>query len=108
MPGTPRKKRPTSVPLRIDRLIHEPVRLAIVSALAADGALTFKTLKARLGATDGNLGVHARRLEAAGYVACSKSFAGRLPRTEYRLTPKGRRAFEAYRERLRALIGPDY
>ena len=101
MPGT-RRRRPAPF---LDRVIHEPVRLAIVATLAADGTLTFKDLKARLGATDGNLGVHARRLQAAGYVACSKTFEGRVPRTEYRLTAKGRRAFDAYRERLATLIG---
>jgi DNA-binding transcriptional ArsR family regulator len=101
MPGSHRK--PSR--LAIDRLIHEPVRLAIVSALAARDGLTFNDLKARLGATDGNLGVHARRLEAAGYLACSKSFVGRLPRTEFRLTRTGRRAFDAYRTQLRKLVG---
>lgn len=101
MPGT-RRRRPAPF---LDRVIHEPVRLTIVAILAADGALTFKELKARLGATDGNLGVHARRLEAAGYVGCSKTFEGRKPRTEYRLTAKGRRAFDAYRDRLTTLIG---
>ena len=101
-----RRPRPAA-PLAIDRVIHEPVRLAIVAALAAHGkALTFKDLKARLAATDGNLGVHARRLEAAGYVACTKSFDGRLPRTEYRLTAKGRRAVEAYRAQLNRVLGP--
>jgi DNA-binding MarR family transcriptional regulator len=78
----------------------------MVSALAASGALTFNDLKARLGATDGNLGVHARRLEAAGYVACTKSFSGRKPRTEYRLTRKGQRALAAYRTQLSVLLGP--
>ena len=93
-------------PLALDRLIHEPVRLAIVAALAARGdALTFKELKIRLAATDGNLGVHARRLEAAGYVACTKSFDDRLPRTEYRLTARGRRALEAYRAQLKSILG---
>jgi DNA-binding transcriptional ArsR family regulator len=101
MPRTPRK----SSRLAIDRVIHEPVRLAIVSALAARDRLTFNDLKARLGATDGNLGVHARRLEAAGYLACSKSFEGRIPRTEFRLTTKGRRAFDTYRTQLRKLVG---
>jgi DNA-binding transcriptional ArsR family regulator len=99
-----RRSRPAS-PFALDKLIHEPVRLAIVAALAAQNAsLTFKDLKIRLGATDGNLGVHARRLEAAGYIACVKSFDGRLPRTEYRLTAKGRRAFETYRGQLRRIV----
>jgi DNA-binding HxlR family transcriptional regulator len=99
---SPRPRKPAPP---LDRLIHEPVRLAIVCALASSGQLAFNDLKARLGATDGNLGVHARRLETARYVACSKTFAGRVPRTEYRLTAKGRRAFETYRVRLREILG---
>lgn len=100
----PHRRRPAP-PVGLDRLIHEPVRLAIVCALAAvSETLTFKELKTRLGATDGNLGVHARRLETAGYLACAKSFAGRLPRTEYRLTAKGRRAFAAYRRQLKSIL----
>jgi len=101
----PRRRR-TASPVALDRLIHEPVRLAIVCALAARGdALTFTELRTRLGATDGNLAVHARRLESAGYVACTKSFDGRLPRTDYRLTAKGRRAFETYRAQLKSILG---
>jgi DNA-binding HxlR family transcriptional regulator len=100
-----RAKRPRRPAPLLDRLLHEPVRLAMVSALAAGGTLTFNDLKARVGATDGNLGVHARRLEAAGYVGCSKTFAGRVPRTEYRLTAKGRRAFDRYRIRMREILG---
>ena len=88
----------------LDRLIHERVRLGIVSALAAEDRLTFLELKALLGTSDGNLSVHARRLEEAGYVSCTKSFEGRVPRTEYRLTPEGRRAFERYLAHLEALI----
>ena len=88
----------------LDRLIHERVRLGIVSALAASETLTFLELKRLLGASDGNLSVHARRLEEAGYVACTKSFEGRVPRTEYRLTADGRRAFERYLGHLEALI----
>jgi DNA-binding MarR family transcriptional regulator len=88
----------------LDRLIHERMRLGIVSALAANASLSFNELKALLGTTDGNLSVHARRLEEAGYVACEKSFDGRLPRTEYRLTPEGRRAFERYLNHLEALV----
>ena len=103
MTGRPGKP-PKSAPLALDRLIHEPLRLAMVNALAAHGALTFRDLKSRLGATDGNLGVHARRLEAAGYVVCSKTFDGRVPRTEYRLTAKGRRAFETYRDQLKRIL----
>ena len=88
----------------LDRLIHERMRLAIVSTLAANDSLTFGELKTALRATDGNLSVHARKLEDAGYVACSKTFAGRVPRTEYRLTSEGRRAFEKYLAHLEALV----
>jgi DNA-binding MarR family transcriptional regulator len=80
------------------------MRLAIVSALAANERLSFRELKALLRASDGNLSVHARRLEEAGYVACEKSFEGRTPKTEYRLTPEGRRAFERYIAHLEALV----
>lgn len=88
----------------LDRVIHERMRLAIVSALAANPSLSFNELKATLGTSDGNLSVHARRLEDAGYVACAKSFEGRMPRTEYRLTAAGRRAFERYVNHLEALV----
>ena len=88
----------------LDRLIHEPVRLRIVSALAATESLTFVALKALLGLTDGNLSVHARKLEDAGYVQCKKGFDGRVPRTDYRLTPAGRRALEKYVDHMSALI----
>ena len=88
----------------LDRVIHERMRLAIVSALAADPSLSFNELKALLGTTDGNLSVHARKLEEAGYVACSKSFQGRMPKSEYRLTAEGRRAFERYLAHLEALV----
>lgn len=91
-------------PGEFDRLIHERMRLGIVSALAVHETLGFIELKAMLRATDGNLSVHARKLEEAGYVACSKSFNGRVPRTEYRLTPLGRRAFERYLDHMEALI----
>jgi len=89
---------------RLDDVIHGRVRLAIVSALAARESLSFVELKSALQLTDGNLGVHARKLEDAGYVACRKGFDGRVPRTEYRLTPSGRRAFERYLEHLEALL----
>jgi DNA-binding transcriptional ArsR family regulator len=89
---------------QLDRLIHERTRLAIVSALAANSSLTFSELKDLLHASDGNLSVHARKLEDAGYVACTKSFAGRTPRTEYRLTASGRRALEKYLDHMEALI----
>jgi DNA-binding transcriptional ArsR family regulator len=75
----------------LDRLIHEPMRLRIVNALSVNAALTFNELKKRLGMTDGNLSVHARKLEDAGYIACTKYFEGRHPKTEYRLSPEGRR-----------------
>jgi DNA-binding HxlR family transcriptional regulator len=88
----------------LDRLIHERARLAIVSTLAVNDKLTFNQLKALLGITDGNLSVHARKLEEAGYLACRKSFEGRLPKTEYRLTPAGRRALERYLDHMEALI----
>jgi DNA-binding HxlR family transcriptional regulator len=88
----------------LDRLIHERVRLGIVSALAVNDSLSFNQLKALLKTTDGNLSVHARRLEEAQYIACNKSFEGRIPRTEYRLTAAGRRALERYLDHMEALI----
>lgn len=87
-----------------DRLIHERVRLGIVSALAANEALTFNDLKKLLKTTDGNLSVHARKLEEAEYIVCSKSFEGRMPKTEYRLTVRGRAALEKYLNHMEALI----
>jgi DNA-binding HxlR family transcriptional regulator len=92
------------LPQRLDRLIHDRTRLAVLAALAASEPLAFNDLKAITGATDGNLSVHARRLEAAGYVDCEKTFAGRTPRTEYRLTPTGRRALTKYLDHMDALI----
>jgi DNA-binding MarR family transcriptional regulator len=89
---------------QLDRLIHERTRLAIVSALAANTTLTFTELRELLRASDGNLSVHARKLEDAGYIACTKSFADRMPRTEYRLTASGRRALEKYLDHMEALI----
>ena len=88
----------------LDRLIHERMRLGIVSALAVNDALTFNELKAMLGATDGNLSVHARKLEEASYIECQKSFQERIPRTEYRLTVRGRRALEQYLDHMESLI----
>ena len=88
----------------LDRLIHERVRLGIVSALAVNETLSFNDLKQVLGTTDGNLSVHARKLEEAGYISCTKSFEGRLPRTEYRLTAAGRRALARYLDHMEALI----
>ncbi len=93
-----------SGPLALDRVIHERLRLAIVSALAVHEMLTFTELKAMLDASDGNLSVHARKLEDAGYLACRKSFDGRVPRTEYRLTAAGKRALERYLSHMEALI----
>lgn len=93
-----------TAPLALDRLIHEHVRLAIVSALAVNDALTFNDLKQLLDVSDGNLSVHARKLEEAGYVACKKGYEGRVPRTEYRLTAAGRRALERYLAHMEALI----
>ena len=86
------------------RLIHQRTRLAIVSMLAVNKSLTFNELKEMLDTTDGNLSVHARKLEEAGYVDCRKSFAGRVPRTEYRITAKGRRALERYLDHMESLI----
>lgn len=99
-----RGERASRSSLELDRLIHERVRLAIVSALAVNESLTFNELKHLLGTTDGNLSVHARRLEEAGYVECLKSFAGRLPRTEFRLTAVGREALESYLSHMEGLI----
>ncbi|MBL8996698.1 MAG: winged helix-turn-helix domain-containing protein [Gemmatimonadales bacterium] len=93
-----------SAPLDLDRVIHERVRLAIVSALAVHDVLTFNELKALLDASDGNLSVHARKLEDAGYLACKKGYDGRVPRTEYRLTAAGRKALERYLGHMEALI----
>ena len=89
----------------LDRLIHERTRLALVSALAANALLTFNDLKSLLGISDGNLSAHARKLEDAGYIDCSKGFDGRMPRTEYRLTAAGRAALQKYIAHMEALIG---
>lgn len=91
-------------PLELDRLIHERMRLAIVSSLAVNHSLSFNELKRLLDTTDGNLSVHARKLEEAHYIVCTKSFEGRVPRTEYRLSPLGRRALERYLDHMEALI----
>lgn len=91
-------------PARFDRLIHERIRLGIVSALAVNPTLTFNELKRLLKTSDGNVSVHARKLEDALYIKCTKSFAGRLPQTDYRLTALGRRALEAYLDHMEALI----
>jgi DNA-binding HxlR family transcriptional regulator len=88
----------------LDRIIHERLRLGIVSALSVNESLTFRELKKILDTTDGNLSVHARKLEEAGYIGCEKKFEGRLPRTEYRLTYSGRTALENYLTHMEALI----
>jgi DNA-binding MarR family transcriptional regulator len=88
----------------LDRLIHERLRLGIVSALAVNDSLSFSDLKKLMNTTDGNLSVHARKLEEAEYIACTKSFEGRMPKTQYRLTPAGRRALERYLDHMEALI----
>jgi DNA-binding HxlR family transcriptional regulator len=101
----PARDRAVRRPLdQLDRLIHERMRLSIVSALAVNELLTFKELKELLRMSDGNLSVHARKLEEAGYVACTKLFLNRVPRTEYRLTATGRRALERYLNHMEALI----
>ena len=93
-----------AVPLELDRLIHERMRLAIVSALAVNESLSFNELKHLLETTDGNLSVHARKLEEASYVVCTKTFEGRVPRTDYRLSDAGRRALERYLSHMEGLI----
>src|SRR5947207_7429072 len=104
-----REKRPLSLEAvgeasKLDRLVHERLRLGILSALSVNESLTFNELKKLLDTTDGNLSVHARKLEEAGYVACNKSFDGRVPRTDYRMTGPGRRAFERYIDHMEALV----
>ncbi len=91
-------------PLALDRLIHERLRLGILSALAVNESLSFNDLKKLMATTDGNLSVHARKLEEADYIACTKSFQGRVPKTEYSITPSGRRALERYLDHMEALI----
>ena len=91
-------------PLELDQLIHERVRLGIVSALAVNGSVTFTELKGLLNTTDGNLSAHARKLEEAGYIDCRKSFEGRMPKTEYALTTLGRRELQAYLDHMEAII----
>ena len=103
VPAARRQPVETSIP-DFDRLIHEKTRLAIVSALAVNPTLTFNEMKAILKTTDGNVSVHARKLEEAGYLACKKSFEGRMPKTEYSLTAAGKRALEKYLGHMEALI----
>jgi DNA-binding HxlR family transcriptional regulator len=99
-----RRRREVSAAPALDQLIHERMRLGIVSALAVNESLSFNELKQLLNTTDGNLSVHARKLEDGGYVSCSKYFEGRTPRTDYRLTAAGRRALEKYLDEMEGLI----
>jgi DNA-binding MarR family transcriptional regulator len=110
----PRDKKQLALPVampstggaqKLDRLIHERLRLGILSALSVTETLTFNDLKKLLDTTDGNLSVHARKLEEAGYLSCQKSFEGRVPKTQYKLTAAGRRALERYLDHMEALIG---
>lgn len=103
-PKTAIEPRTGEIATNLDRLLHDRMRLGIVSALASGDELSFTDLKAALSATDGNLSVHARKLEEAEYITCTKSFEGRMPKTEYRLTPVGRRALERYLDHMEALI----
>jgi DNA-binding transcriptional ArsR family regulator len=89
---------------KLDRLIHDRLRLGILSALSVNPSLTFSDLKKLLDASDGNLSVHARKLEEAGYIQCAKSFEGRMPKTEYRLSSPGRKALDRYLDHMEALI----
>lgn len=89
---------------QLDRLIHEKLRLGIVSALAARGSMTFTEIKNLLETSDGNVSVHARKLEEAGYINCEKSFEGRIPKTQYSITPQGRKALEQYLNHMEALV----
>ena len=102
--GAPLRRPPARKAEELDRLIHERLRLGIVSALAVNDSLSFSDLKKLMGTTDGNLSVHARKLEEAEYIACTKSFEGRMPKTQYRLTAAGRRALERYLDHMEALI----
>jgi DNA-binding HxlR family transcriptional regulator len=102
--GEVRPRGGEAAPRNLDRLIHERTRLGIVSALAVNESLSFNELKSLLRTTDGNLSVHARKLEEAQYISCNKSFQGRVPRTEYRLAAAGRRALERYLNHMEALI----
>jgi len=103
-PGSGAATAPEREALDLDRLIHERMRLGIVSALAVNDSLSFNDLKRLLKTTDGNLSVHARKLEEAGYVVCEKHFEGRMPKTEYRLASPGRRALERYLDHMEAII----
>ena len=104
VPETPTPAKEKSAAPNLDRLIHERLRLGIISALAANESLTFSDLKNLMNTTDGNLSVHARKLEEAGYISCTKFFEGRLPKTEYKLTAAGRSALENYISHMESLI----
>ncbi|MFI5180521.1 MAG: winged helix-turn-helix domain-containing protein [Thermoanaerobaculia bacterium] len=95
--------RTAAAPPTLDKLLHTPVRFGLVSVLRR-GPLTFEELKAALGATDGNLSIHARKLEAAGYITCTKGFSARVPKTRYRVTPKGRRALTRYLSDMETIL----
>ena len=103
-PREARSARASAAAPALDRLIHERLRLGIVSALAANESLSFSNLKSLVDSTDGNLSVHARKLEDAGYISCTKTFEGRVPKTEYKLTTSGRRALENYLNHMETLI----
>ena len=98
------RTREKSAATNLDRLIHERLRLGIISALAANESLTFSDLKSLMNTTDGNLSVHARKLEEAGYISCAKFFEGRMPKTEYKLTAAGRSALQKYLSHMESLI----
>ncbi len=108
--NTARKEREIGVAMgaaaapKLDRLVHERLRLGILSALSVNESLTFNELKKLLETTDGNLSVHARKLEEAGYLSCTKSFEGRMPRSDYKITAAGRKALERYLDHMEALI----
>ena len=104
MKGTAVRRPAVKKAEELDRLIHERLRLGIVSALAVNDSLSFSDLKKLMDTTDGNLSVHARKLEEAEYIACTKTFEGRMPKTQYRLTAAGRRALERYLDHMEALI----
>ena len=99
-----RSPRTSSTAPALDRTIHEPIRLGIISALAVAERLSFNDLKQRLATTDGNVSVHARKLEDAGYISCHKGFEGRVPHTDYRITAAGRKAMERYFAQMTAII----
>jgi DNA-binding transcriptional ArsR family regulator len=103
-PREARSARASAAAPALDRLIHERLRLGIVSALAANESLSFSNLKSLVDSTDGNLSVHARKLEDAGYISCTKAFEGRVPKTEYKLTTAGRRALANYLNHMETLI----